>query len=36
MVFTENEIKKYEAPLSRSEEERCKNAIRMVRDVLKR
>lgn len=35
MKFTEKQLQAYAAPLSESEEERCKNAIRMVRDAMK-
>lgn len=35
MKFTEAQLKKYSAPLSITEEERCKNAIKMIRDALK-
>lgn len=35
MKFTEEELKKYAKPLSDSEEEQCKRAIRMVGDALK-
>lgn len=35
MKFTESELHQYAAPLSRTEEEHCKNAIAMVRDALK-
>lgn len=35
MKFTEEQLKGYALPLSQTEEERCKNAIRMVRDAMK-
>ncbi|NOU84245.1 nucleotidyltransferase [Paenibacillus sp. LMG 31460] len=35
MKFTEKQLLTYAAPLSESEEERCKNAIRMIRDAMK-
>lgn len=35
MKFTENSLKLYAAPLSESEDQKCKNAIGMVRDALK-
>lgn len=35
MKFTEKQLQTYAAPLSESEEERCKNAIRMIRDAMK-
>jgi len=35
MKFTEKQLQAYAAPLSESEEERCKNAIRMIRDAMK-
>lgn len=35
MKFTESQLKNYSAPLSQSEEQRCKNAIGMVRDAMK-
>ncbi|AET58200.1 hypothetical protein HPL003_07185 [Paenibacillus terrae HPL-003] len=35
MKFTERQLQTYAAPLSESEEERCKNAIRMIRDAMK-
>lgn len=35
MKFTEHMIKTYEEPLSETEDQRCKNAIGMVRDALK-
>lgn len=34
MKFTEEHIKSYAAPISQTEEEKCKNAIRMVRDAM--
>lgn len=35
MIFTEKMLLSYEAPLSDTEEQKCKNAINMVRDALK-
>ena len=35
MKFTEEQLKKYALPISQTEEERCKNALRMVRDAMK-
>lgn len=35
MKFTEQELRNYAQPLSESEIEKCKNAIRMVRDAMK-
>lgn len=35
MKFTEAQLKNYSAPLSTTEEERCKNAIKMIRDAMK-
>lgn len=35
MKFTESQLQSFAAPLSTSEEERCKNAIRMIRDAMK-
>jgi len=35
MKFTEKQLKLYAAPLSESENQKCKNAIGMVRDALK-
>lgn len=35
MKFTEEELKKYAAPLSETENQKCLNAIKMVRDALK-
>jgi len=35
MKFTESQLKLYAAPLSESENQKCKNAIGMVRDALK-
>ena len=35
MKFTEEQLQKYASPISQTEEERCKNAIRMVRDAMK-
>ena len=36
MRYTEQQIEKMASPISQTEEEKCKNAIRMVRDALKR
>lgn len=35
MKFTEEQLKSYAAPLSETEDQKCKNAIGMVRDALK-
>lgn len=35
MKFTEEQLRQYAAPLSETENEKCLNAIRMVRDALK-
>lgn len=35
MLFTEEMLSEYAKPLSQTEEQRCKNAINMVRDALK-
>lgn len=35
MKFTEEELKSYAAPLSETEDQKCLNAIKMVRDALK-
>ena len=35
MKFKENELKSYAAPLSETENQKCLNAIGMVRDALK-
>lgn len=35
MKFSEEQLKKYALPISQTEEERCKNALRMVRDAMK-
>lgn len=35
MNFKESQLKAYSAPLSDSEKERCKNALRMIRDAMK-
>ncbi len=35
MRFTEEKLKSFEAPLSETEDQKCKNAIGMVRDALK-
>lgn len=34
MTFTEEDLDRYSAPLSESEDQRCKNAIGMIRDAL--
>lgn len=34
MKFTEKQLKNYAAPLSDTEEQKCKNAIKMVRDAM--
>lgn len=36
MKFTEEQIKKMASPISQTEDEKCKNAIRMVRDAMKK
>ena len=36
MKFTEEQVVKMASPISKSEEEKCKNAIRMVRDAMKK
>lgn len=36
MKYTENQISKMASPISQSEDEKCKNAIRMVRDAMKK
>lgn len=36
MKYTEQQISKMAAPISKTEDEKCKNAIRMVRDAMKR
>lgn len=36
MKYTENELSKIASPISQSEDEKCKNAIRMVRDAMKK
>lgn len=36
MVFTEEQLSKMASPISQSEDEKCKNAIRMVRDAMTR
>lgn len=36
MLYTESQINKMAAPISDTEDEKCKNAIRMVRDALKK
>ena len=35
MIFSEEQLKEYAAPLSETEDQKCQNAIRMVRDALK-
>ena len=35
MIFAEEQLRKYAKPLSETEENQCKNAIRMVVDTLK-
>ncbi len=35
MKFTEEQLRSYAAPLSETEEQKCKNAIGMVRDAMK-
>lgn len=35
MFFSEEQFKKFSAPLSKTEDEKCKNAIREVRDALR-
>ena len=35
MKFTEQQIVNMASPISQTEEEKCKNAIRMVRDAMK-
>ena len=35
MKFTENMLEQYAAPLGKTEDQQCKNAIGMVRDALK-
>lgn len=35
MKFTEEQVKKMASPISQSEDEKCKNAIHMVRDAMK-
>ena len=34
MKFTEAQLQKFASPISKTEEEKCKNAIRMVRDAM--
>lgn len=34
MKFTEEQLKKHASPISQTEEDKCKNAIRMVRDAM--
>lgn len=36
MKYTEKQICKMASPISQSEDEKCKNAIRMVRDAMKK
>lgn len=36
MKYTENQISKMASSISQSEDEKCKNAIRMVRDAMKK
>ena len=36
MKYTESQLRKIASPISQTEEEKCKNAIRMVRDALKK
>ena len=36
MKYTEKQISKMASPISQSENEKCKNAIRMVRDAMKK
>ena len=36
MKYTESQLRKLASPISQTEEEKCKNAIRMVRDALKK
>ena len=36
MKYTEKQISKMASPISQSEDEKCKNAIRMVRDAMKK
>ena len=36
MKFSEKQLKRYASPISQTEDEKCKNAIRMVRDAMKR
>lgn len=36
MKFTEQQISKMASPISQTEDEKCKNAIRMVRDAMKK
>lgn len=35
MIFTEEQLRSYAKPLSETEENQCKNAIRMVSNALK-
>lgn len=36
MKYTEEQVKKMASPISQSEDEKCKNAIKMVRDAMKK
>ena len=36
LKYTEKQISKMASPISQSEDEKCKNAIRMVRDAMKK
>lgn len=35
MKYTEKQLRRMASPISQSEDEKCKNAIRMVRDAMK-
>lgn len=35
MKYSEDDLKKFASPIGKTEEEKCKNAILMVRDALK-
>ena len=35
MKYSEDDLEKFASPIGKTEEEKCKNAIRMVRDALK-
>ena len=35
MKYSESDLERYAAPIGKTEEEKCKNAIRMIRDALK-